>query len=55
MSVEKRKYKGVRHSVVLTTPTAEKITLLAKEEGRSISQMIAKLCEESLENREKLK
>ncbi|MBP5977220.1 ribbon-helix-helix protein, CopG family [Brasilonema sp. CT11] len=51
MSAEKRKYRGVRYSVVLAKPIAEQVEALAEKEGRSISQMIAKLVEESLERR----
>jgi predicted DNA-binding protein len=51
MAAEKRKYKGIRYSVVLAKATAERVEALAQSEGRSISQMIAKLVEDSLVSR----
>jgi len=53
MSEDKPRYKGKRYSVMLYKLTADKIEKLAETEGRSFSQMLGKLIEEALEQREK--
>jgi predicted DNA-binding protein len=44
--------RGKRYSVVLSKPVGERVEVLASQEGRSISQMIARLVEECINNRE---
>lgn len=47
-----KKYRGLRFSIVLQKPVAEKVKAFAESEGRPLSQMIARLVDEAIAARE---